>query len=42
MEPGEMQGMFQKPESHDWNFLPCLHGFLLNHSLPGWGEAPLT
>ena len=42
MKHGEMQGVIQKPQSHDANPLTWLHGFLLNHALPGWGEALLT
>ena len=39
MKPGEMQGMLQKPQSHDENFLSWLHDFLLNHVSLGWGAA---
>jgi hypothetical protein len=41
MKPGEMQGMIQKPQSHDANFSPGLMASCLNHPLPGWGAASL-
>ena len=39
MKPGEMQGMIQKPQSHDENLLSWLHGFLLNQTSSGSGAA---